>query len=107
MFIINVIIIRRYITEYINTGIKAEIGLSKNDLFLNNSSGKKATNKFNIIFSIVLIFLFFILNIWVKHFSEKNKDKDEVNINIKNHINTVIFSIEFMKLTTCIFLSTM
>ena len=88
---------------YNMTGIIAEDGLSKNDLLLKNIKGKKEVNKFIIMFIIVFVFFFFILNISVKQALEKNREILEVNIRIKNHINTVKFSILFINLITCIY----
>ncbi len=91
---------------YSITGIIAEAGLSKNDLLLKNIKGKNAINKFIIIFIMVFVPLFFILNISIRQDFEKNSEILEVNMSIKNHINTVKFSILFINLITCIFFKT-
>ncbi len=106
LFDIKIIIISKYVIKYIITGIIADIGLSKNDLLLNNIKGKNAINKFIVIFINVFILFLLIFNIFIKQDLEKNKDREDVNINIKNHINTVRFSIEFIKPITRIFLRT-
>ena len=82
------------------------MGLSKNDLLLNSNKGKNAINKFINIVMHVFILLSFILNSLIKYVLEKNKEKAEVNISIKNHINTLMFSIEFTKSIIFILLST-
>ena len=96
-----------YINKYIITGIIADIGLSKKDILLNSIIGKKAMSKFINIVINTFNLLFVILNVLIKQSFEKNNDNEDVNINMKKNINTVIFSIEFIKFKTWIFLRTM
>ena len=64
LFDIKIIINIKYINRYIITGIIAEAGLSKKDLFLNNIIGKKAINRFKNKFNIFLsswLFIYLVL----------------------------------------------